>query len=52
MFCAWLLPVVIWFPQPAGMMLAGTIALATQLASPWMPPSRRRALSAEIERGA
>jgi serine/threonine protein kinase len=42
---AWLLHIFWWFPQPAGMMAAGVIALSTQLASPWMPPSRRRALS-------
>ncbi len=42
---AWLLHLFWWFPQPLGMMAAGTIAVATQLASPWMPPSQRRALS-------
>jgi serine/threonine protein kinase len=42
---AWLLHIFWWFPQPAGMLAAGVIAFATQLASPWMPPSRRRALS-------
>jgi hypothetical protein len=47
----WLLHFFWWFPQPQGMMAAGVIALATQLASPWMPPSRRRALAAEIEGG-
>jgi hypothetical protein len=48
---AWLLHFFWWFPQPAGMMVAGVIALSTQLASPWMPPSRRRALAAEMEGG-
>ncbi len=48
---AWLLHIFWWFPQPTGMMLAGVIAVSTQLASPWMPPSRRRALAAEIEGG-
>jgi len=48
---AWLLHIFWYFPQPLGMMLAGTMAVATQLASPWMPPSRRRALAAEIEQG-
>jgi serine/threonine protein kinase len=48
---AWVLHVFWWFPQPAGMMVAGVIALSTQLASPWMPPSRRKALAAEIEGG-
>jgi hypothetical protein len=42
---AWLLHIFWWFPQPLGMMVAGVTALATQLASPWMPPSQRRALS-------
>jgi hypothetical protein len=49
---AWLVHLFWWFPQPAGMMVAGTVAAATQLASPWMPPSRRRELSEEIDRGA
>jgi serine/threonine protein kinase len=42
---AWFLHMFWWFPQPLGMMAAGVIAVATQLASPWMPPSQRRALS-------
>jgi hypothetical protein len=42
---AWLLHVFWWFPQPTGMMVAGVMAMATQLASPWMPPSQRRAIS-------
>ncbi len=42
---AWLLHMFWWFPQPLGMMTAGVISVATQLASPWMPPSQRRALS-------
>jgi hypothetical protein len=50
-FAAWLVHLFWWFPQPTGMLVAGTVALATQLASPWMPPSRRRALAEEIERG-
>jgi serine/threonine protein kinase len=48
---AWLLHIFWWFPQPTGIMAAGVIAVATQLASPWMPPSRRRQLAAEIEGG-
>jgi hypothetical protein len=48
-FWAWLLQFFWWFPQPAGMMVAAVIAISTQLASPWMPPSRRRALSGEVE---
>ena len=51
-FWAWLLHFFWWFPQPTGMMAAGVIATATQLASPWMPPSRRRALTEQMERGA
>jgi len=47
----WLLHIFWWFPQPIGLLAAGVIAVATQLASPWMPPSRRRALAAEIEGG-
>jgi hypothetical protein len=46
---AWLLHLAWWFPQPAGMMVAAVIAVSTQLASPWMPPSRRRALSGNVE---
>ncbi|WP_145116744.1 serine/threonine-protein kinase [Botrimarina mediterranea] len=42
---AWALSAVAWFPQPLGMVLVGVIALATQVASPWCPPSRRAALA-------
>jgi len=31
------------------MAAAGVIALATQLSSPWMPPSQRRAISESAE---
>jgi len=48
-FWAWLLQLFWWFPQPAGMMVAGVIAFATQMASPWLPPSGRRALSEEAD---
>ena len=48
-FWAWLMQFFWQFPQPAGMLVAGVTAFATQLASPWMPPSRRRALSGEVE---
>jgi hypothetical protein len=48
-FWAWLLQFFWWFPQPMGMMAAGVIAFSTQLASPWLPPSRRRTLSGEME---
>jgi hypothetical protein len=48
-FWAWVLHLFWWFPQPTGMMAAGVIATATQLSSPWMPPSRRRALTEQME---
>jgi hypothetical protein len=48
-FWAWLLQLFWWFPQPAGMMVAGVIAFATQMASPWLPPSGRRALSEQVD---
>jgi eukaryotic-like serine/threonine-protein kinase len=47
-FCAWLVSMFWLFPQPAGMMVAGVIAFTTQLASPWLPPSQRRALSVDV----
>jgi hypothetical protein len=31
------------------MLAAGVIAVSTQLASPWMPPSRRRTMQVEVE---
>jgi hypothetical protein len=43
-----LMSFVWWFPQPIGAVLAGTIAFATQLASPWMPPSKRRELAEKV----
>jgi hypothetical protein len=48
-FWAWVVHLFWWFPQPTGMMLSAVMATATQLASPWMPPSRRRALSQQVE---
>jgi hypothetical protein len=48
-FIAWLLHIFWWFPQPFGMIAAGIISLSTQLASPWMPPSQRRAISESAE---
>jgi hypothetical protein len=48
-FWAWVLHLFWWFPQPTGMMAAGVVATATQLSSPWMPPSRRRQLSETTE---
>ena len=44
-FWAYCLHYFWWFPQPAGMMVAGTIALSTQLAAHWCPPSRRKELT-------
>jgi hypothetical protein len=49
LFWAWFLHLFWWFPQPTGMMAAGVIAVSIQLASPWMPPSRRRAVQLEVE---
>jgi len=34
-----------WFPQPLGLLLAGAIAFTVQLSSPWLSPSRRKALA-------
>ncbi len=48
-FWAWLMQFFWQFPQPAGMMVAGVTAFATQLASPWLPPSRRRTLAVEAD---
>jgi hypothetical protein len=46
---AWLLNMFWWFPQPTGMMAAGVIAFATQMSSPWLPPSGRRVFQEEAE---
>jgi hypothetical protein len=48
-FFAWLVHIFWWFPQPLGMAAAGVISLSTQLASPWMTPSQRRAISEMAE---
>lgn len=37
----WLTSILAWYPQPTGFLLAGGIALATQIASPWLPASKR-----------
>lgn len=42
---AWLATFVCWYPQPLGIAMAGLVAVATQVASPWCPPSRRAALA-------
>ncbi len=44
---AWLLALFWWFPQPAGVMVAGIVAVAVQLASPWLWPSKRVELAKE-----
>jgi serine/threonine protein kinase len=49
MFMAWLVQFFWWFPQPLGMIVAGIVALSTQLSSPWMPPSQRRTISESAE---
>ena len=45
MFWAWILHLFWWYPQPSGIAIAAVIAAATQLASPWMPPSQREELA-------
>jgi hypothetical protein len=47
LFWAYCLHLIWWFPQPTGILLAGVISIATQLASPWIPPSRRHQLTEE-----
>ncbi len=42
---AWVLHVLWWYPQPIGMALAATVAIVTQLSSPWFPPSKRLELA-------
>ncbi|MEM9185007.1 MAG: serine/threonine-protein kinase [Planctomycetota bacterium] len=44
-FFAWLLHIFWWYPQPTGMAVAAIVAVTTQLASPWLPPSKREALA-------
>ncbi|MCA9174150.1 MAG: protein kinase [Planctomycetales bacterium] len=38
---AWLLHTVFYFPQPWGVVLAGSISVAAQLAAPWLSPADR-----------
>ncbi len=38
---AWVIHLLWTFPQPMGMILAATIAVSVQLASPWMNPGER-----------
>ncbi|MGE3642166.1 MAG: hypothetical protein AB7G28_26720, partial [Pirellulales bacterium] len=51
-FAAWLMQFFWQFPQPAGMLVAGVTAFATQLASPWLPPSKRRVSNTEADQTA
>ncbi|TWU28082.1 Serine/threonine-protein kinase PrkC [Bythopirellula polymerisocia] len=44
-FLAWLLHFVWWFPQPLGMLVAAITSFTLQFASPWLSPSRRRAIA-------
>ena len=45
---AWILHLIWPFPQPWGLMLAATISIAVQLASPWMPTSERARLRNQL----
>lgn len=44
-FIGFLISLFWWFPQPLGLLLAGAIAFTVQLSSPWLSPSRRKALA-------
>lgn len=44
---AWIAHLVCWYPQPAGVAVFGIVAVATQLVSPWLPPSKRKSAAAE-----
>jgi serine/threonine protein kinase len=44
-FCSWILTIFWPFPQPWGVMVAATIAISVQLASPWLSPTERAALA-------
>jgi len=44
-FCSWALTLFWPFPQPWGVMVAATIAISVQLASPWLSPTERAALA-------
>lgn len=39
---AWIAHLVCWYPQPAGVAVAGIVAVSVQLASPWLPSSKRK----------
>jgi hypothetical protein len=42
---AFFLSFVWWFPQPLGVLAAAVVSFTVQLASPWLPPSRRKDLA-------
>jgi serine/threonine protein kinase len=48
---AWLLHFIWWFPQPLGMLIAAVTAFTLQFASPWLSPSKRRAVAEQAEQG-
>jgi serine/threonine protein kinase len=48
---AWLLHFIWWFPQPLGMLIATVMAFTLQFASPWLSPSKRRAIVEQAEHG-
>ena len=44
---AWIAHLVCWYPQPAGVAVAGIMAVSIQLVSPWLPPSKRKSIAEE-----
>jgi serine/threonine protein kinase len=42
---AFFLSLIWWFPQPLGIIAAAVISFTVQLASPWLPPSRRKQMA-------
>jgi hypothetical protein len=42
---AFVLSFIWWFPQPLGVLTAAVVSFTVQLASPWLPPSRRKDLA-------
>jgi hypothetical protein len=46
-FFAWIIGLFWPFPQPWGLMVIATIAVAAQLASPWLSPAERSQLKAQ-----
>jgi hypothetical protein len=43
-FLGYLLHFIWFFPQPAGLLVAGLTSFTVQFASPWMAPSQRQAI--------